>query len=1310
MSLSFCNGKNGDASKNLISKQPVIPLAADPCCVHYTFAGPSNNNEVLSGLPLCLCEVDVSLGEEGCDLTLAPNVEKENSMLGVPVVGGRYKHNARAVYPVPERSTAIHSIDGWLVKTEAQRRIDELNFALSKRPSPRSTPWGENKNTNNSSSASLHNTPSINNPAAITTGSTSQDGQRVRKLRGTKCFDTRKACRTSRANNPCRPITLKTCGTRNHRRAFVERRSSLRYHPYPVMRHRLNKYSCKFPTPSSSCVRKQHVMCDPVSTERENFFTGHATTYHTCSKDRKKGRKCCLKNCYFNKHSETSSYSPKHDVSTDWKVSGWRGLSKGTYSSDVSRGITGAGEISLGEIFRRSYGRELQPRSTFGPSQNRTTVSRDLDLARLPTEDFLLRPSQELMGAFVSHQLSNSNKLVFRPIRRYKESKGHLEENKNRSSVVRGKFSILSGGTFPGNTETSKECFKTQPRLKLQHSAQFISEAKISDNVSIEHKDLQNSFTFSKPLVARSKPQHETVAFLPVSQTTKYTQRSLPSMSPAIFYFQCISRPQIQFNNNPTSNMTFSRERNLMQSYTSQDSEKEGVNTANGEDAVYKKEWEVQERFDSRMGSTALKESICTYKNYQTESSDENFIHTDRHPRIRNILKKTDRELETGVVSHHTGHTHHSAQVTVSHRNDTDITTNNSSNNNDTARPINNNSCNLPSSTQPYRPSPLGGRVVRVEGDGRCLFRSLVTAECPPLMQAWRDEYGRPVNRELSELETARADQLRARVVTIMSDNMHFYSQLEKSIINADQPSACNYQRFLDRLRAMSEPSTMPGDLELNAVAMVMERQILVLDTNLVIITSYGHDRFPQSLPLAVRYTRLVPDVGHYDAVILSDDHPHLGGTSNHSDRTNVGAGGRQQGCPVHDNSTHSDALSTNGTGVCPKGGYGGDATLNAKKEFFYLRDSDKSLHSDGLQPVTSLAVKTTARPVGEQRTAEATTSTARAAVHWPPNLTDKSHTKTRRKRRTFSDKFTQTEDAFDRPKNLNGRAEWKKHYYQYRYGIASRPVAGSKRRAGTASGGGNKKVQSGKRVIRGQNINWNSRVRKLVVGGRAIQRARQSPGGSKSLRIKKNRAGTFTIQAIKVYSPSINKRSHVGKFLNTRNVKSLLNRVPFKNTPCLKNMGVFDTSAKSKTTASRNSPTRYINICSPARPPKPAKPENTMPRAASPSVNSRRRKSVIGRNRSKRRRAQTVSPGRTGSPRSPLLLTKKPRLPDAFEPAQCRCVLCNTKIEAAARESVKCFMCGRMAHRACVMKESSLSGQGGGDQNYFICSFCVPL
>ncbi|XP_059159337.1 uncharacterized protein LOC131943316 [Physella acuta] len=163
--------------------------------------------------------------------------------------------------------------------------------------------------------------------------------------------------------------------------------------------------------------------------------------------------------------------------------------------------------------------------------------------------------------------------------------------------------------------------------------------------------------------------------------------------------------------------------------------------------------------------------------------------------------------------------------------------------------------------------SPVEGfacKVICVEKDGRCMFRSLVTASISLFQFGRRDESGRPQREHDAELETCLADEFRKAVVKMMKDNLHLYSQLEQEIINANQPKLTNYLQFKDRLE------DMPGDLELNAAAMVLERQIVVLDTDLKAITSYGQDQFPESSPLAIRFTRLGPDFGHYDAVILN--------------------------------------------------------------------------------------------------------------------------------------------------------------------------------------------------------------------------------------------------------------------------------------------------------------------------------------------------------------------------------------------------------------------------------------------------------
>ena len=403
----------------------------------------------------------------------------------------------------------------------------------------------------------------------------------------------------------------------------------------------------------------------------------------------------------------------------------------------------------------------------------------------------------------------------------------------------------------------------------------------------------------------------------------------------------------------------------------------------------------------------------------------------------------------------------------------------------------------------------------------------------------------------------------------------------------------------------------------------------------------------------------------------------------------------------------------SNNTSSCPRSRFTGDAKLNAKKEFFYLRDSDKSLHSDGLQPVPSLANKESNKPDMEQRTAEATTSTARATVHWAP--VKRSDIRRKRKRRTFSDKYTQTGEDFEKTNDRAGCAKWKKHYYQYRYGLCKpyKVKCSKKHRASVAmvsfTKQARREMRVGKKSNKDQNVNWNSRNRNLkTVGTHLSQKDVEIRSGEESnnksmrmcsSRFKKLQKCEFTAKAGKALSSKVN--------IVFENGKAPLTSVQSKVADHYRRWGGVGRYRIPIASPKRKSPTTFINICSPTRHPRPEKPEAPRPQAASPNNKGRRGKSVGAKNRSRRKRTQPVSPG---SPHSPIFMPKRPRLPDAFEPAQSRCVLCNNKIEVTARESVKCYMCGQTAHRACVMKEFKGWGQGGGDQNYFICSFCVPL
>lgn len=78
-------------------------------------------------------------------------------------------------------------------------------------------------------------------------------------------------------------------------------------------------------------------------------------------------------------------------------------------------------------------------------------------------------------------------------------------------------------------------------------------------------------------------------------------------------------------------------------------------------------------------------------------------------------------------------------------------------------------------------------KVVHIQGDGRCLFRSIVTALTTSLQTAKRDSLGHVEDEELSEFEKDLADKLRAKVIEYIETHPNDFESFDKAILNADQ-------------------------------------------------------------------------------------------------------------------------------------------------------------------------------------------------------------------------------------------------------------------------------------------------------------------------------------------------------------------------------------------------------------------------------------------------------------------------------------------------------------------------------------------
>ena len=96
-----------------------------------------------------------------------------------------------------------------------------------------------------------------------------------------------------------------------------------------------------------------------------------------------------------------------------------------------------------------------------------------------------------------------------------------------------------------------------------------------------------------------------------------------------------------------------------------------------------------------------------------------------------------------------------------------------------------------------------------------------------------------------------------------MEANHEQYHCLGTTVINADMPKHIQYTSVADRMAAMRNPLSMPGELEIIAVTNVLKRQ---KDRNGNMINRYGTSGYPGA-PLVVQYSRLDNDVAHYDYV-----------------------------------------------------------------------------------------------------------------------------------------------------------------------------------------------------------------------------------------------------------------------------------------------------------------------------------------------------------------------------------------------------------------------------------------------------------
>ena len=152
--------------------------------------------------------------------------------------------------------------------------------------------------------------------------------------------------------------------------------------------------------------------------------------------------------------------------------------------------------------------------------------------------------------------------------------------------------------------------------------------------------------------------------------------------------------------------------------------------------------------------------------------------------------------------------------------------------------------------------------VIETEGDGRCLFRSVVTALNPQLQVVERDQHGRILDWNSRVQETLMADDIRNQAVQYLVTHQDEYHHLEGEGVNADLPDNVRYTSLMHRMEAMMQPTTMAGELEISALSKACSVQIVVHSTSNVV---HGNE-FENVVH--IKFTQISGAVGHYECLI----------------------------------------------------------------------------------------------------------------------------------------------------------------------------------------------------------------------------------------------------------------------------------------------------------------------------------------------------------------------------------------------------------------------------------------------------------
>ena len=182
------------------------------------------------------------------------------------------------------------------------------------------------------------------------------------------------------------------------------------------------------------------------------------------------------------------------------------------------------------------------------------------------------------------------------------------------------------------------------------------------------------------------------------------------------------------------------------------------------------------------------------------------------------------------------------------------------------------------SATEEERPEGIALTIIKTSGDGRCFFRSIAVAMDTELQVAIRTEDGVPLDKKCQAKEQLQADLLRSSVVSYMNEHIDDYKDIsdESGLLNADMPPTVKFSSITERMASMTNPKTMPGELEIVALQKVLERKITVVDEDGKEIIHYGENSPRNKSPLLLRFQKLSEDVGHYDCAIKSCCTPAL--------------------------------------------------------------------------------------------------------------------------------------------------------------------------------------------------------------------------------------------------------------------------------------------------------------------------------------------------------------------------------------------------------------------------------------------------